>query len=134
MNERGSEIPPKVSKATRPPGEAPAGKTRVTVAEGRATRILPGKLAAPVLAHGSLLVEYYAPRGQDRQTPHTRDEVYVVIRGTGLFVNGAERHPFGPGDVLFVPAGVAHRFEDFTDDFAVWVVFYGPEGGERARA
>jgi len=35
-----------------------------------------------------------------------------------------------PGDLLFVPAGIVHRFEDFTDDFATWVMFYGPEGGE----
>ena len=27
-------------------------------------------------------------------------------------------------------AGTAHRFENFTDDLAVWVLFYGPEGGE----
>ena len=27
-------------------------------------------------------------------------------------------------------AGVEHRFENFSDDFAVWVFFYGPEGGE----
>ncbi len=40
------------------------------------------------------------------------------------------RQPFGPGDILHVPAGVEHRFEEFTDDFATWVVFYGPEGGE----
>ncbi|CAN5750314.1 hypothetical protein BH24GEM1_BH24GEM1_26510 [soil metagenome] len=33
---------------------------------------------------------------------------------------------------LFVPAGVAHRFEDFTDDLAVWVLFYGPDGWEAA--
>jgi len=25
-----------------------------------------------------------------------------------------------------------HRFEDFTEDLLTWVVFYGPEGGERA--
>jgi hypothetical protein len=31
-----------------------------------------------------------------------------------------------------VPAGVVHRFEEFTEDLVVWVVFYGPEGGERA--
>jgi hypothetical protein len=35
-----------------------------------------------------------------------------------------------PGELLFVPAGVVHRFEDFSDDFATWVMFYGPEGGE----
>ena len=70
------------------------------------------------------------PQGADTQTPHTRDELYVVMRGAGWFVNGDTRHPFGPGDVLAVPAGVEHRFEDFTDDFATWVVFYGPVGGE----
>jgi quercetin dioxygenase-like cupin family protein len=37
---------------------------------------------------------------------------------------------FGPGDVLFVPAGAVHRFEGIGDDFATWVFFYGPEGGE----
>ena len=52
-------------------------------------------------------------------------------RGSGTFLNGAARHPFGPGDFLFVPAGVVHRFEDFPADPVVWVVFYGPEGGER---
>jgi len=83
-----------------------------------------------VFHHGSLAVEIYAPRGRDPQTPHTRDEVYVVWQGSGWFVNGPERHPFVPGDVLFVPAGVEHRFEEFTDDFVTWVFFYGPEGGE----
>ncbi|TMI83168.1 MAG: cupin domain-containing protein [Bacillati bacterium ANGP1] len=81
-------------------------------------------------SHGSMLVALYAPRGKDAQTPHTQDELYLVARGSGWFVNGDARHPCGVGDVLFVPAGVVHRFEQFTDNFAVWVVFYGPEGGE----
>jgi uncharacterized protein YjlB len=81
--------------------------------------------------HGTLSVEVYRPHGADRQRPHSRDEVYVVISGTGQFVNGDVRQPFEAGEVLFVPAGVEHRFEDFTDDFATWVFFYGPEGGER---
>ena len=81
--------------------------------------------------HGTLDVELYAPRGTDPQKPHTRDEVYVVVRGSGWFVNGPTRERFGPGDLLFVPAGVVHRFEEFTNDLAVWVMFYGPEGGER---
>jgi mannose-6-phosphate isomerase-like protein (cupin superfamily) len=104
----------------------------VSAAQAGAVPVPTGQLAAPVLAHGSLLVEYYAPRGKDTQTPHTRDEVYVVIGGSGWFVNGPERHRFQAHDVLFVPAGVVHRFEDFTDDFAVWVMFYGPKGGETA--
>ena len=80
--------------------------------------------------HGTLQVEIYAPHGTDPQTPHSRDEVYVVARGNGMYFNGSTRRPFQPGDLLFAPAGSAHRFEDFTEDFAVWVVFYGPEGGE----
>lgn len=84
-----------------------------------------------MLKRGSLLVELYAPRGHDPQQPHTQDELYIVVAGSGEFFNGGERHPFGPGDVLFVPAGVEHRFENFTDDFQTWVIFYGPEGGEQ---
>ena len=80
--------------------------------------------------HGTLSVELYSPRGTDPQQPHTRDEAYVVISGTGEFVHGERREPFAPGDLLFVPAGMTHRFENFSEDFAVWVLFYGPEGGE----
>lgn len=80
--------------------------------------------------HGSLEVEIYAPRGKDPQQPHTRDEVYVVMSGTGWFLNGEDRHRFEAGDLMFVPAGVVHRFEGVSHDFATWVLFYGPEGGE----
>jgi mannose-6-phosphate isomerase-like protein (cupin superfamily) len=92
-----------------------------------------GERFVELFKHGTLSVELYAPRGKDAQTPHTRDEVYVVIHGSGQFRNGETRHSFGPGDLLFVPAGVVHRFEDFTDDLAIWVIFYGPEGGETTR-
>ncbi|HEX6184286.1 MAG TPA: cupin domain-containing protein [Pyrinomonadaceae bacterium] len=111
---------------------SPAGRRSASVAEALA--LLPGAGGprfATVLEHGSLLVEIYAPRGRDPQQAHRRDEVYVVVTGRGHFVNGARRHPFGPGDLLFVPAGVEHRFEDFTADLVVWVIFYGPEGGEK---
>jgi mannose-6-phosphate isomerase-like protein (cupin superfamily) len=90
-----------------------------------------GRRSAEVLRHASLEVRYYAPKDGDPQAPHDRDEVYIVAGGRGSFVRGAERVAFGPGDMLFVPAGLAHRFEDFGDDFATWVVFYGPAGGER---
>jgi mannose-6-phosphate isomerase-like protein (cupin superfamily) len=87
-------------------------------------------LFAQVFSHGSLSVEIYRPRGRDLQTPHTRNEVYVVISGNGEFVNNGQRQTFVPGELLFVPAGVEHCFENFSDDFATWVLFYGPEGGE----
>ena len=80
--------------------------------------------------HGTLEVEVYKPEKVDLQQPHTRDEVYIIISGTGEFLNDGTRCTFVPGDFLFVPAGVEHRFENFTEDFATWVIFYGPEGGE----
>ena len=91
-----------------------------------------GERFAELFRHGTLSVELDAPRGTDPQQPHTRDEVYVVAQGKGQFLNGGVRHGFGPGDVLFVPAGMVHRFEEFSEDLAVWVFFYGPEGGEKS--
>jgi mannose-6-phosphate isomerase-like protein (cupin superfamily) len=83
-----------------------------------------------VYRHGTFEAGLYAPRGVDDQTPHTRDEAYVVVKGNGQFVCGSERRAFSPGELLFVPAGMAHRFESFTNDLTVWVIFYGPIGGE----
>ena len=94
---------------------------------------LPGPQGEPSVAvfeHGSLVVKLYVPRGHDDQTPHSQDEIYVVARGSGKFICGGAGQAFVPQDVLFAAAGVEHRFENFTDDFAVWVFFYGPEGGE----
>ena len=85
---------------------------------------------ASVYSHGTLEVEVYRPIGVDRQTPHRRDELYVVMAGEGHFACAGERRPFALGEVLFVPAGSEHRFENFTANFAAWVFFYGPEGGE----
>jgi mannose-6-phosphate isomerase-like protein (cupin superfamily) len=89
-----------------------------------------GERFVEMFEHGTLVIEVYAPRGTDPQQPHTRDELYVVVQGRGTFVVGPDRVPFETGDALFVPAGEVHRFEDFSDDLVVWVVFYGPEGGE----
>ena len=83
------------------------------------------------MGHGSMTVELYKPLGHDPQTPHSQDELYFVVSGSGTFFKGGERRPFAPGDVIFVEAGIEHRFEDFSDDFATWVVFWGPQGGER---
>lgn len=108
---------------------------QISVAEGLARLPGPGgERFVTLLEHGSLTVELYAPRGVDPQQPHSRDEAYVVVQGSGQFRNGPLRQPFGPGDFLFVPAGVEHRFEDFSDDLVVWVIFYGPEGGEAGSA
>ena len=91
-----------------------------------------GKPYEVMMRHGTMHVGLYAPRASDPQQPHQQDEVYVVMRGQGQFICGDAQQIFACGDVLFVPAGIEHRFINFTDDFYVWVVFYGPDGGEDA--
>jgi mannose-6-phosphate isomerase-like protein (cupin superfamily) len=127
------EVQVAVSKEESDGSEKPSQpeKIRATIAEAMSQLPTPdGKRFVTLFKHGTLLVEVYAPRGNDSQNPHTRDEVYIVVEGRGTFVYDDARHPFGPGDFLFARAGVPHRFEDFTDDLVVWVLFYGPEGGE----
>ncbi|MDF9796606.1 mannose-6-phosphate isomerase-like protein (cupin superfamily) [Catalinimonas alkaloidigena] len=84
--------------------------------------------------HGSLSVEIYKPNTVDHQKPHMRDEIYVIISGSGKFKIENKTVSFTPGDFLFVPAGMKHRFFDFSDDFSTWVFFYGPEGGEAHKS
>lgn len=128
------------------PDVPPIPKLRATVEDARRTPNDPGHPSARMLSHGSMEVRWFAPQPHDPQMPHDRDEVYVIVAGTGTFVRandadpftesalplrGEQRVAFQPGDVLFVPAGAVHRFESFTPGFAAWAVFYGPEGGER---
>lgn len=108
-----------------------SGSGRVTIAEALAQ--LPGANGASfvsVFKHGSLVVEILAPPSSVPLPPHNRDEVYIVARGTGELLKDGARLPIRPGDFLFVPAGVEHHFENFTDDLIIWTIFYGPEGGE----
>ncbi|MCI0331243.1 MAG: cupin domain-containing protein [candidate division Zixibacteria bacterium] len=112
------------------------GEPRVRISVEEALARLPtleGKLFADIFKRGDLTVEIYTPHGTDPQEPHGRDEIYFVAHGEGLFVCGETRQPFGTGDFLFAPAGIEHRFEDFSDDFAVWAIFFGPEGGYPAE-
>ena len=91
-----------------------------------------GTLFKTLYTHGSLSIELYKPDQIDKQKPHDRDEVYIIVSGSGKFKNGDETISFKPNDFLFIPAGVDHRFIDFTEDFVTWVIFYGPVGGEEA--
>jgi mannose-6-phosphate isomerase-like protein (cupin superfamily) len=75
---------------------------------------------------GEIELRHFAPKDVDRQTPHDRDELYVVISGTAEFRRKDETVRCAPGDVLFVAAHEEHRFLDFSSDFQVWVIFYGP--------
>ena len=109
----------------------------VTRAAAAVAPIPEGRRSAELMRHGSMTLRYYAPKGTDPQTPHDQDEIYIVQAGCGAVLSGPteaslERRDFGPGDAIFVAAGQVHRFVDFSADFAVWVVFWGPTGGEPA--
>ena len=88
----------------------------------------PSELFAEVFRHGTVSVELYQPTGTDLQQPHERDEIYIILKGTGIFNNGGIQHPFNAGDFIFVAKGVEHRFEQFSNDFCTWVIFYTAEG------
>lgn len=85
-----------------------------------------GRGSSQVFADGDIEIRMYAPRGHDPQTPHDRDELYIVAAGSGKLRVGDQIFAFAPGALLYVGAHETHRFEDFSDDFATWVVFYGP--------
>jgi mannose-6-phosphate isomerase-like protein (cupin superfamily) len=85
-----------------------------------------GRRSSEVFVDGDIEIRLYAPKGHDPQTPHDRDELYIVAAGRGTFRVGDEVHAFEPGALLYVAAHKTHRFENFSDDFSAWVVFYGP--------
>jgi mannose-6-phosphate isomerase-like protein (cupin superfamily) len=109
------------------------GRTATHISLENALKMGPppeGNLAVPVLSHGTMSAELYSPIGADPQQPHERDEIYVVAQGEGEFFDGEKLVRVVPGSFIFVPAGVPHRFQNFSEGFCVWVVFYGPIGGE----
>ena len=101
--------------------------TRLTAKQMAALPLPAGRLSVQAFTNDDLELRYYAPQNSDQQVRHSRDEFYIVITGRGQFVRAGNTVAFGAGDVLFAAAGEAHAFEDFTPDFATWVVFFGPE-------
>jgi mannose-6-phosphate isomerase-like protein (cupin superfamily) len=63
----------------------------------------------------------------DGQSPHTEDEIYVVVSGRASFTDDAGTVHVGPGEVIFVAAGVGHRFHDIEEDLTLVVAFAPPE-------
>ena len=82
-----------------------------------------------VMKDGTMTVEYFAPKNRDEQQPHPKDELYIIASGNSAFYRDGETITCQQGDVIFVPAKMEHRFINFSDDFATWVIFYGEEIG-----
>jgi mannose-6-phosphate isomerase-like protein (cupin superfamily) len=114
---------------------AKAGDRSGILRLGESRRRIPGPAgehAVTLLKRGTLDVKLaLAPRvPSPEMTVHAQDEVYVIVHGRGVLIHGEARDTFESGDLLFVAAGVEHRFADVSEDLAVWVVFYGAQGGE----
>jgi mannose-6-phosphate isomerase-like protein (cupin superfamily) len=73
----------------------------------------------------SLTVAFWPAGGVDDQTPHTEDEVYFVADGRGQLRVGAEDSGVAPGTIVYVAAGVEHRFHSIEEDLRV-LVFWAP--------
>jgi mannose-6-phosphate isomerase-like protein (cupin superfamily) len=79
---------------------------------------------------GAMSVGLYVlrPGEQDRQQPHTEDEVYLVVAGRSSFTAGEATRLVGPGDTLYVEAGVPHHFHEIAEELQLLVVFAPSEG------
>lgn len=84
-------------------------------------------LRVPDLSAGLYVLERGAT---DPQSPHTEDELYFVVAGRAMVTVGEETRPVAAGSLVFVPATVAHRFEEIVERLEILVVF-GPAEGAR---
>ena len=110
-----------------------------TLAEVEAERARSGKLYREFLRVPAMSAGLYVlPAGiTDPQKPHHEDELYHVVRGHARMRVGSKEQGVGgqaqeehsedqavsEGSVIFVAAGVEHRFYDITEELVVLVVF-----------
>jgi mannose-6-phosphate isomerase-like protein (cupin superfamily) len=99
----------------------------LTLTAARALTPPDGDRAAEALLDGDLWVRFVARPTSGPQVPHTRDEFYIVASGTARYRWDGGETNIGPGDLMFAAAHTPHGYDRFSDDFSVWVVFYGPE-------
>lgn len=65
----------------------------------------------------------------DPQKPHSEGEIYYVVRGKAKMLIGAEERSVGEGSVIYVEAGLEHRFFDIEEELVVLVIFAPAESG-----
>ncbi|MCG8347690.1 MAG: cupin domain-containing protein [Chloroflexales bacterium] len=76
---------------------------------------------------------YMLPAGGiDRQQPHSEDEVYYVVSGQGAIQVAGEDRAVAAGSIIYVAAGVEHRFHSISSDLAI-LVFFAPAEGSNAE-
>jgi mannose-6-phosphate isomerase-like protein (cupin superfamily) len=101
--------------------------TFLNIADAERRRAQSGKpylefLRVPAMSAGV----YVLPAGgTDPQSPHKEDEMYYVVRGRARMQAGSEDQAVSGGSIIFVAAGVEHRFHDITEELVV-LVFFAP--------
>lgn len=99
----------------------------ISLAVARALPLPPDRRSAEAFHDRDVEIRFAGRPSQGPQVPHERDEFYIVVSGSGRYRVEDRVVSVGPGDLLFAAARAPHGFEDITDDFSVWVVFYGAE-------
>jgi mannose-6-phosphate isomerase-like protein (cupin superfamily) len=79
-------------------------------------------ITVPDLSGGLYVLEAGAT---DLQSPHTEDELYVVMSGKAKVMVGGDVRPIGTGSVIFVATAVEHKFIDIEERLVLLVMF-GP--------
>jgi mannose-6-phosphate isomerase-like protein (cupin superfamily) len=79
-------------------------------------------LRVPAMSAG---VYTLPPGSEDAQSPHKEDELYYVVRGQARMKAGDRDQAVLPGAVIFVAAGLEHRFYDIEEELVV-LVFFAP--------
>jgi quercetin dioxygenase-like cupin family protein len=70
-------------------------------------------LRVPAMSAGVYVLHAGA---SDPQSPHKEDEMYYVVRGKARMRVGAEDRAVTQGSVIFVAAGVEHRFYEIEEE------------------
>lgn len=86
-----------------------------------------GRQFAEVLDLDSVTLELGLYPSASPKNPHTEDEIYYIISGSGKIRVGDETHAVEPGDVVFVEQGLEHDFFDVDEQIAALTIFVGSE-------
>lgn len=62
---------------------------------------------------------------EDKQQPHTEDELYYIVSGKATLLVGDDDVPVEAGSLVYVPARVVHRFHSLTEALTI-LVFFAP--------
>ena len=106
----------------------------ITLADALRQRAETGDLYHEFLRVPAMSVGVYelAIGASDPQEPHTEDELYYVVAGRAHLRVAEEDIPVAAGSMVFVPAGVGHRFHDIAEALSVLVFFAPAEYSQRA--